>query len=367
MINVPQVRVQQEMTQNLSVVSTSDIYRERLAFNVMPTKFQDKWLADPRFKLWISRNPASKYYANCVFCKQELDISTMGASGLTSHMRAAKHKILLWSCGDSAQPPIAVVNSKQRTDTGDQPGPSASPGEHATESSTETVAQPVNSCDMDTGNIASSGAVGCGTSSGSSGAVGMKSFYNKQAALEAEVYYAMNIIDKNQSFSSANGCNQLFRKMFYDSGIAKEFRCHETKCSYITNFALAPYVSDIISEQMRKCNTFVICFDESLNPYIHKKQMDFHVRMWVQNKDKKYISMRYLTSKFLGKAAAIDLENSFKALEISLAGMIQVSMDGPNVNLLAHSRLDDHMDDTYGYRMLNMWFASDAQCFQSRL
>ena len=60
--------------------------------------------------------------------------------------------------------------------------------------------------------------------------------------------------------------------------------------------------------------------------------MDIVVRFWANNQ----VQTRYLTSMFLGEAAASDLlqaiTNVFSTHGLNLKKMIQVSMDGPNVN-----------------------------------
>ena len=72
-------------------------------------------------------------------------------------------------------------------------------------------------------------------------------------------------------------------------------------------------------------------FDESLN---QKKQMDMIVRFWDQEMNK--VTDRYFTSEFLGHATAADMFIHFKrgtALAVlDPSGLVQVSIDGPNVN-----------------------------------
>ncbi|XP_047128992.1 uncharacterized protein LOC124809196 [Hydra vulgaris] len=62
--------------------------------------------------------------------------------------------------------------------------------------------------------------------------------------------------------------------------------------------------------------------------------MDLHVRYW--NEESNTVCTRYYTSEFMGKAAAPDILNMFKSCMTGLNAekMLQVSMDGPNVNKL---------------------------------
>lgn len=78
---------------------------------------------------------------------------------------------------------------------------------------------------------------------------------------------------------------------------------------------------------------FVICFDEALNAISQRNQMDLYIRFWMN--EKKEVSTRYLTSVFMGHTTAEDpKENFFEAVsELDRKKLLQISMDGPNVNL----------------------------------
>jgi hypothetical protein len=68
--------------------------------------------------------------------------------------------------------------------------------------------------------------------------------------------------------------------MFPDSEIAKKFTCGEKKCAYLACYGLAPHFSDLMREQIRDRDAYVLLFDESLNKKMKRKQMDLHVRFW---------------------------------------------------------------------------------------
>ena len=64
-----------------------------------------------------------------------------------------------------------------------------------------------------------------------------------------------------------------------------------------------------------------------------------HIRLW----DGDTVRTRYLNSHFLQQAASVDINECFKDLDNEiqpLENMLQVSMDGPNVNLKAHRELE---------------------------
>ena len=58
--------------------------------------------------------------------------------------------------------------------------------------------------------------------------------------------------------------------------------------------------------------------------------MDVHIRSWIDGQ----VMSRYLTSQFMGHATADDVVDHFRsALEgLHLNQILQISMDGPNVN-----------------------------------
>ena len=66
-----------------------------------------------------------------------------------------------------------------------------------------------------------------------------------------------------------------------------------------------------------------------------KSQMDLHIRYWNEIENK--VGSRYYSSEFLGKTAAVNLSDSFiKCLsKLDKSKLIQVSSDGPNVNLVS--------------------------------
>ena len=74
----------------------------------------------------------------------------------------------------------------------------------------------------------------------------------KDQILNAEILHALNIVDKNHSFSSANGNSDRFKKMFPDSQIAAKYSQEETKSKYVVQFGLAPFVKDELVTGVQK-------------------------------------------------------------------------------------------------------------------
>ena len=78
---------------------------------------------------------------------------------------------------------------------------------------------------------------------------------------------------------------------------------------------------------------------------IKKGQMDLHVQFWDSTTNS--VKTRYFNSQFLGKAAAADILKSFKSCMNGLdkEKLLQVSMDGPNVNSKFLSNLNEERRD----------------------
>ena len=68
-----------------------------------------------------------------------------------------------------------------------------------------------------------------------------------------------------------------------------------------TNFGLAPYFKQLILARVATQRLYVFLFDESLNHYLQTEQLDIHVRIRDEVKDK------YIGSEFLGHSAAKDV------------------------------------------------------------
>ena len=151
-------------------------------------------------------------------------------------------------------------------------------------------------------------------------------------------------IDVMSKYSSANK-NDLFCTMFHDSDVAKNFACGKTKCSYIVNFGVAPYFKELFDATLNEVEYFVALFDESYNHICKQSQMDFHVGYWdcVTNQ----VVTRYYTSEFLGKASSDDIYNKFMNCcpKIDANKLLQISSDGPNVNLSFLNIINEKRDD----------------------
>jgi len=140
--------------------------------------------------------------------------------------------------------------------------------------------------------------------------------------------------------------------MFTDSDIAKKMSCGETKSMYVINYGLAPYYRCQLERKLKN-RPFVLMFDETLNKEMQQKQLDIIVRHWDDNS----VQSSYYTSEFLGHACAVDLVHSFEntvETKLGFANLVQLAMDGPNVNWSTFDKLQKKLEKEHKHQLLNI-------------
>ena len=154
------------------------------------------------------------------------------------------------------------------------------------------------------------------------------------STLEAEIRWVLNIIYSKYSMNSSTDSGKLFSAMFPDSDIAKSFQCGRTKAGYVATYGLAPYFQNELLSTLSTVPYYTVSFDESLNPIFQKGQMDLLARFWDDKAD--MVRTRYLKSEFMVRSTANDVLQTFLSgiSDIDKSKILQVSSDGPNVNLL---------------------------------
>ena len=143
--------------------------------------------------------------------------------------------------------------------------------------------------------------------------------------------WTLKTVMSNYSYNSATGLNELLQAMFPDSEIANKFQLSSTKMAYIIH-------SELLS-QVKNYDHFVLAFDESLYKVTQHGQMDIHNRFFDNLCGN--VSTRCLGSQFLGHATANDLVDKFvdAKKDLNCRKLIQISMDGPSVNLEAEEQI----------------------------
>ena len=154
----------------------------------------------------------------------------------------------------------------------------------------------------------------------------------KTNVTQAEILWVLKTVISHHSIRSCEGISNLFGHMFSDSEIAKSFAMSRTKCTYYVNYGIAPYFQGILLNQLQASPYFVVSYDESMNRILQEEQMDVLVRFF--NEESGLVETRYFDSTFLRRPNSTNLHA--KLLEslstIPLNKMLQLSMDGPNVN-----------------------------------
>ena len=117
---------------------------------------------------------------------------------------------------------------------------------------------------------------------------------------------------------------------------------------------MVPYFHKLVYNSVLQPDHIVACFDESLNDVVQNGQMDLCVHYWGVKKSR--AAARYFDSSFLGHATAKDLQSSFTSSlnDHILSKIVQVSMDGPNVNLKFLGLLIDQLEIQFEKSLLDM-------------
>lgn len=162
---------------------------------------------------------------------------------------------------------------------------------------------------------------------------GIDKYLLKDDVKRTEIIWCLFAVSSHLSISSAGKAVQIFPKMFADSKIASAMMLGRTKISYMIVYGLATYFHEKLKQRINHCDYFVVCFDESLNKCSQKQQMDIAIRFWCT--DKNEVVTHYYSSAFLGHSTSQDLVQAFKKelKELNLKKLLQISMDGPNVNI----------------------------------
>lgn len=61
------------------------------------TRFNERWLLESKFSLWLKPVEKDNYAAYCMFCKTTFALSNMGKRAVTSHSEGKKHQVAVES------------------------------------------------------------------------------------------------------------------------------------------------------------------------------------------------------------------------------------------------------------------------------
>lgn len=274
--------------------------------------FKREWLKDDRFAEWLGEVPNNPGVFFCRVCRQQSLIGTNGIKALTSHMKSSKHSTALQASKDS-KAIFSFMKSK--------PATVESP-------TTVTVTVPSSTRTLDP-------------------------HISDEKTLMAEVRWVLHLVTSHCSSRSSDNIGDLFRGMFTDSKIAQQFQCGRTKAGYLATFGLAPAILDELNQTVKDLDFYTLLFDESFNSELESKQMDVHIRFVSKND---LVETKYYTSFFMGHAKAVDIEKNIKEAMSKLGNqkLLQISMDGPNVNLKVFKDLNSEFESNQLCQLVNI-------------
>ena len=87
---------------------------------------------------------------------------------------------------------------------------------------------------------------------------------------KAETLQALNYVDNNYSFASAENDNNLLGDMFPDSSIAKSYKMPSTKLQYIIKFEISPYVKEKLIYDVKN-TPYTFQFNKTTNRQVQKQ------------------------------------------------------------------------------------------------
>lgn len=253
--------------------------------------FRDDWLESTDFSKWLQKK--NDLTARCSICHTDISLSNMGINALKSHMKGAKHIKLSENMSKVVQSSVDTFFKKSTS---------------ASTTTTTSVSSSIS------------------------------------AVQKAEVIWCLKTAMSHYSFRSASDLSTIFPMMFPNCPTATQFSLSYDKLSYFINFGLYPVIHRDLVSMLRNVRHFSVSFDESLNGKVQKQQMDLHVKFWDESKE--MVATRYFNSVFMGYATAKDIHEKFLEClnEVQMKKILQVSMDGPNVNWAFLDLLHEEFD-----------------------
>ena len=260
--------------------------------------FKDIWLCDPLYQSWVKKKDEKTAY--CIDCRKDILISNGGESALKRH--AGLYPYEKFGKTHKLKAPVTTCRSLERH----------LEKSHETSHEVDIIKKTLPQQQSIT------------------------SMIEKNNVIDAEIRWCLKVVTSKFSQHSCDEVVKLFSVMFPDSEIAKNMTLQKDKCKYVIKYGLAPYFEELLLKEISISPFYSLSFDESLNKHLQKSQMDILVRYW--NEDKGIAETRYLTSQFLGGAKADDILLKFEegcGSKINDSrNLLQISSDGPNVNLL---------------------------------
>ena len=198
--------------------------------------FSNLWLQKSLYKDWLREVKGDKHKARCIVCMRDVDISSMGESALTSHLKGKTHQTLTSQKRSLASVPDFFGVSSQ------QPATTSDDAKEVSKSASSESGEHINPTKSGTASL--------------SGSSVMERIVTRDETLKAEILWALKVIMSHYSYKSCEGTSKLFQAMFPDgervSRIASQFTCGEKKCAYLICFGLAPHFKQLLKDVVKK-------------------------------------------------------------------------------------------------------------------
>ena len=152
--------------------------------------FSNLWLQKSPYKEWLREVKGDKHKARCIVYMKDVDISSMGESAPTSHLKGKKHQTLTSQKRSSARVPdfFGVSSQPPATKSDDakvvSKSASSESGEHSKLNVTKSTAS-------------------------SSGSSVMEKSVIRDESLKAEILWALKAIMSHHSYKSCEGTSQF--------------------------------------------------------------------------------------------------------------------------------------------------------------
>lgn len=301
---------------------------------------------------WVKPVPKDIYSAECKLCSKSFNIDSMGRAALVSHAKGAKHISKEQNIAKSAPLDLWVRPSSSSNSSTLFDNPTFQSTSTEGSNATKTVSPPSTVLPATIHNtpLLSPTIINISSSQSSSSFSSNTSIWKRGNLLferdevtKAETLWALQTVMSHSSIRGAASCCSLFPLMFTDSEIAKNMKLQKDKLSYMIVYGLAPYFAGVLDALISSSDFIVLGFDESFNKVSNKQQMDLGIRFWNTNENR--VHVRFVTSVFLHNTTAEDLLKGIKTCikETNLQKIVQLSMDGPNVNFKVQRLLNEEL------------------------
>ena len=285
------------------------------------TYFQDEGLEDDKFSSWVAQVLGDNKNAKCKVCRKSFELSSMGRGAFTSHQtKSEKLNCLMKNLSAFLVKPKPKSSVDNRQDSGSNKSNDAC-GETNKKNRQQATLEVV---------------------------------MNNSEKLKTEIIWTLKTVSIGYSNNSSKDISNLFYAMFPGSKIAEDMRLGADKVKYVINFGIVTVFKNTLTGSIKKSELYDVSFDESLNDNTKNCEMDVIICYFDVDDNK--IKTCYLDSCFLGHSTHTDLLREYnKALEdLCENKLIQISMDGLNVNLKLLGKINEERTSNEFHRSISI-------------